>query len=161
MSLRATLSRRLQEIWTGTPWYGDPSARILDGITADVAARRFLPGTHTIWEIVLHMTAWTEEVATRVRGVGSKPPDRGDWPKMPEASPEAWAATLADLQQARRQLLAEIEATHEEDFHLHVKSFKDPSTDTGASRAHTVTGLIEHDAYHLGQIALLKKASRS
>ena len=161
MSLRATLTYRLQEIWTGTPWYGDNSAKILDGIVAEVAAKRFLSGTHTIWELVLHMTAWTEEVASRVRGVGSKEPDRGDWPPVKATSPDAWAAALAELQQARQQLLTEIDRSHEEDFHLHVKSFKEPFIDTGATRAHTVSGLIEHDAYHLGQIAMLKKAGRS
>lgn len=160
MSLRGTLSRRLQEVWSGNPWYGDSSAKILDSISAAEAAHR-VTGVHSIWEIVLHMTAWTEEVGARVRGAGAKAPDRGDWPPVAATTAEAWDAALHDLGEARRALLAEIESVHEEDLHLHVKSHSSPFTDTGSTRAHTLNGLVEHDAYHLGQVALLKKAVRA
>lgn len=161
MSLRHTLARRLKEGWHEAPWYGDSSDRILSGISAADAARVVMPGTHSIWEIVLHMTAWTEAVTARVRGAGAKLPDRGDWPKVESTSPDAWTATLAELAAARRALLAEIDATHEEDIQIHVKNHSPPFADTGVSRAGTVTGLVEHDAYHLGQIALLKRAIRA
>lgn len=161
MSLRGTLTHRLKDTWHGSPWYGDPSDKILAGITAAEAARRIAPDTHTIWEIVLHMTAWTETVAERVRGLGAKAPERGDWPAMPaDPSADAWVRTLGDLEKARQSLLAEIEATHEEEIQIHVRSHSPPFKDTGISRAGTVAGLIEHDAYHLGQVALLKRAVR-
>jgi uncharacterized damage-inducible protein DinB len=161
MSLRQTLKHRLNDAWHGSPWYGDSSEKILTGITAEEAARRLAPGTHTIWEIVLHVTAWTEAVAARVRGLGSKAPDRGDWPKADVTTQDAWIAALADLETARLQLQADLDAAHEEDLHLHVKNFAAPFADTGITRAGTVVGLIEHDAYHLGQIALLKRALRA
>jgi uncharacterized damage-inducible protein DinB len=161
MSLRHTLAHRLKDTWHGSPWYGDPSDKVIGGITATEASKRIAPGTHTIWEITLHMVAWTETVAARVRGLGSKAPDRGDWPAMPAASADAWAASLAELASAREQLLGDVHAAHEEDFHLHVKQHDSPFGDTGISRAGTVAGLIEHDTYHLGQIALLKRAVRA
>lgn len=161
MSLRQTLSHRLRETWSGNPWYGDSSARILDGIAPDDAVRRVAPGTHTIWEIVLHMTAWTEAVAARVRGQGARAPERGDWPAQPGASPAAWAAALETLRAARDDLLRAIDEAHEEDLHVHVRNHSPPFADTGISRAGTVAGLIEHDAYHLGQVALLKRAVRA
>lgn len=160
MSLRQTLSHRLRETWNGNPWYGDSSARILGGISSADAVRRLAPGTHTIWEIVLHMTAWTETVAARVRGRGARAPERGDWPAQPDASPAAWAAAVEALAAAREDLLRAIDEAHEEDLHVHVRNHSPPFADTGVSRAGTVAGLIEHDAYHLGQIALLKRAAR-
>jgi uncharacterized damage-inducible protein DinB len=36
----------------------------------------------------------------------------------------------------------------------------DSSGSIGNTRSATASGLIEHDVYHLGQIALLKKALR-
>ena len=161
MSLRLTLQHRLNDAWHGTPWYGESSEAILKGITAEEAARRLAPDTHTIWQIVLHMTAWTEAVAGRVRGIGAKAPERGDWPAVESTTPEAWAAALADLATARKQLLADVDASHEEDIQIHVKNYSAPFADTGISRAGTVVGLIEHDAYHIGQIALLKRAVRA
>jgi len=160
MSLRYTLAQRLKECWHGSPWYGDSSDKILSGISAADAARVVIPGTHSIWQIVLHMTAWTEAVAARVRGAGAKLPDRGDWPTVESTAPEAWNALLAELAAARDALLSEIDATHEEDIQIHVKNHSPPFADTGISRAGTVMGLAEHDAYHLGQVALLKRAIR-
>lgn len=160
MSLRLTLAHRLKDVWHGSPWYGDPSDKILSGITAAEASQRIAPGTHTIGEIVAHMTAWTETAAARVRGVGSKAPDRGDWPAGNGASDAAWNTTLTELAAAREQLLGDLHAAHEEDLHLHVKQHDAPFGDTGISRAATITGLVEHDTYHLGQIALLKRAIR-
>lgn len=161
MSLRGTLSARLIDIWRGNPWFGDCSQKILGGVTAAEASRRIAPGTHTIWEIVAHMTAWTETASARVRGAGAKAPERGDWPAVTATSDAAWAAALATLETARAELLAEIEGTHEEDIQIHVKNHSPPFADTGISRAGTVAGLIDHDAYHLGQIAMIKRAVRS
>lgn len=160
MSLRATLTHRLKVAWHGAPWFGESSDVILRGVTADEASRRIAPGTHTIWEVVMHMTAWTEAVAARVRGAGAKAPERGDWPAVTSASSADWTAALAALDAARRELLDEIENTHEEEIQIHVKNHSTPFADTGISRAGTVSGLIEHEAYHLGQIALLKRAIR-
>ena len=160
MSLRSTLAHRLNDTWHGSPWYGDSSDRILGGVGADEAARRLAPGAHTIWEIVLHMIAWTETVAARVRGAGAKSPDRGDWPAMTDTSPAAWTQVLADLDAARRDLLAVIDGTHEEEMQVHVRNHSPPFADTGISRAGTIAGLIEHDIYHLGQVAQLKRALR-
>lgn len=157
MSLRSTLTYRLKDVWHGSPWYGEPSDRILADITADVAARHLAPATHTIWEIVLHMTAWTEAATVRARGAGAKAPDRGDWPVIGEASANAWAAALNDLARARQELLSVIEETHEEDLQVPVRAHSPPFADTGISRAGTIAGLIEHDIYHLGQVALLKR----
>jgi uncharacterized damage-inducible protein DinB len=161
MTLRQTLAHRLKDTWHGSPWYGDPSDKILAGITAAEAARQVMPDTHTIWQLVLHMTAWTETAAQRVRGLGSKAPDRGDWPAVGDTSDAAWQGALAELKTARESLLEEINLTHEEDVQLHVKQHDPPFKDTGMSRAGTVYGLIEHDIYHLGQIAQLKRALRA
>ncbi|HVZ50064.1 MAG TPA: DinB family protein [Gemmatimonadaceae bacterium] len=158
MSLRSTLTQRLKDTWHGAPWYGDPSDKILGGIAAVDAARRIAPGAHTIWEIVAHMVAWTETVAARVRGAGAKSPERGDWPAITDTSDAAWQALLEELATARRDLLATINEAHEEDIQIHVRNHMPPFADTGISRAGTVSGLVEHDVYHLGQIALLKRA---
>jgi uncharacterized damage-inducible protein DinB len=161
VTLRATLVNRLKDTWHGTPWYGDPSDKILAGITAVEATKKISPDAHSIWQIVLHMTAWTETATARVRGMGSKAPDRGDWPAVGETSDAAWSATLEDLAKVRRELIEEINVTHEEELQLHVKNHNPPFGDTGMSRSGTVLGLIEHDIYHLGQVALIKRAIRS
>lgn len=43
----------LHSIYDGDPWHGSSITEVLNGVDADVAARRSFPDAHTIWEIVL------------------------------------------------------------------------------------------------------------
>ena len=158
MSVRANLSQRLLTVWNGEPWHGSSSSTIMKGITADEAKAHPLPGAQSIWETLLHMTAWTEEATSRMNGGESKPPARGDWPQVNGSTQEEWLAAQGDLLAARKALLQSIEGSHEESLYLQVPKKGDTAHATGATRAHTVNGLADHDVYHLGQIALLKKS---
>ena len=57
---------QLEREHAGDPWHGSPLSAILDGITAGDAALKPLAGAHSIWELVLHMTAWKREVRRRL-----------------------------------------------------------------------------------------------
>jgi uncharacterized damage-inducible protein DinB len=160
MSLRATLRDRLLNVWVGTPWHGASSKQIHSDITAPEAAARPIPGVQTIWETTLHMIAWTEEVANRLNGKPARDPDRGDWPSMPDPTAEKWTETISQLGAARQSVLDALEKAHEEDLYMMVPKGEN-GVSTGTTRSATASGLIEHDVYHLGQIALLKKALRN
>ncbi len=160
MSVRQNLSNQLLTVWNGDPWYGSSSSKILAGITAPEALAHPLPGAQSIWETVLHMTAWTEEVASRVNGGESGAPGRGDWPPVKGSSQDEWMAAQGDLLTARKALLKALEGSHEESLFLQVPK-KGEAHASGATRAQTLSGLADHDVYHLGQIALLKKSLKS
>ncbi len=161
MSVKANLSQRLLTVWNGEPWYGSSSSVILKGVTAEEAVAHPLPGAQSIWETLLHMTAWAEETLSRMNGGESKDPARGDWPKVIGSTQEQWMDAQADLLTARKALLEAIENSHEESFFLQVPKKGETTHSTGATRAVTVNGLADHDVYHLGQIALLKKSLKS
>ena len=160
MSLRATLHDRLMTVWAGDPWHGSSSKKILEDITAAEATQRPLVGVQSIWECTQHLIAWTEEVTERISGASGKAPTRGDWPAIADTSAAAWSATLADLKAARLALLAAIEKSHEEELYSVVAKASDGAPSSPMTRAQTISGLIDHDIYHLGQIAMLKKAIR-
>ena len=107
------------------------------------------------------MVAWTEEATSRVRGNRAKSPDRGDWPSVTDTSEQAWTAVTAELRAARYALLEAIEKAHEEDLYVLVGARGDADTSAKVTRAQTASGLGDHDVYHLGQVALLKKAIRA
>ena len=54
----------------------------LDGVTADQAARAPCRNGHTIWELVLHVTAWKNETRKRLSGAPASLPEEGDWPEV-------------------------------------------------------------------------------
>src|SRR5687767_5850318 len=70
MSVTETeITRILDELnraHSGDAWYGTPVTQILAGVDHGQAAARPFEGVHTIWEIVLHMTAWKNEVRRRL-----------------------------------------------------------------------------------------------
>jgi uncharacterized damage-inducible protein DinB len=160
MSLRATLNERLMQVWAGTPWHGSSSKEILGDISAEEAAARPLAGVHSIWEITLHMVAWTEEVTSRVRGNHAADPLRGDWPAPTALDAEAWIATTGELRTARYALLEALEKALEENLYMRVAPASADSQATAVTRAQTVAGLADHDVYHLGQISMLKAEGR-
>jgi uncharacterized damage-inducible protein DinB len=157
----AILIDELRRAWDGQPWHGSPVAEILAGIPAARAAARPLPAAHTIWEIALHLTAWTREVERRLRGEVPGMPAEGDWPRPGEAGGEpAWKQACEDLGTAHRELLAAVEGFPAERLSEPVGGLTYVAElGTGITHAVMLHGLAQHHAYHAGQIALLRKAS--
>jgi uncharacterized damage-inducible protein DinB len=148
----------LQREHDGDPWHGSPLKSILDGVDAAQAARRPLSGAHSIWELVLHVTGWKREVAKRVGGgAASEPPD-GDWPEVGEPTEARWKKSLADLESAHRDLIRAIEVLPEHTLFEPTNDPRDRPLGAGVSYYVLLHGAAQHDVYHAGQIALLKKA---
>ena len=145
------------EIHGGDPWHAFSTMRILAGITARQAAALPGGGAHSIWEIVLHMTAWTHEVAARLGGSEPGDPAEGDWPPVGEATDARWQAALEALDTAQRELSNAVEAVPEALWHERPGGVRDASLGTGKTRLETLEGLAVHHGYHAGQIALLKR----
>ena len=142
----------------GPAWHGASLAQNLDGINADQAASRPLPDAHSVWEIVLHMTGWTREVARRLEGGEPGPPAEGDWPAIGRVSEQAWASARAALGEAHAALAVAVDRFPEARWRDRVGGERDAPLGTGVSYAAMVTGLLQHDAYHGGQVGLLRKA---
>lgn len=146
------------EVHAGDPWHGFSTRRILQGITAPQAAAHPAGRAHSIWEIVLHMTAWTREVAARLTGREPGDPPEGDWPPVGDTSAAHWEAALTALDDAQ-QLLGEVATQVADDrWNRPVGGARDPALGTGKTCRETLEGLAIHHAYHAGQIALLKSA---
>ncbi len=149
---------QLERGFRGDPWYGGSVLRVLDGITAETAAARPVRGAHSIWELVLHMTGWKREVLARFRGATAGEPVGGDWPAAPGRDGAAWRAALADLTAAHEELIGELRGSTDAVLDAPVRDERNPALGTGLAQWQTLQGILQHDIYHLGQIALLKRA---
>lgn len=133
-------------------WHGSALAELLIDVTPAQAASRPIAGAHTIWELVLHVTAWTEIARERLIGSAkADPTPEEDWPPVGDTSPGAWRSALERLKEAHRELAADV-ARLDDSMLIGRVPGKDHSVLV------MVHGIVEHDAYHGGQIALLKKA---
>jgi uncharacterized damage-inducible protein DinB len=148
---------QLEREHTGDPWHGSPLHAILDYVTAAQAAARPLRGAHSIWELVLHMTGWKNEVRRRLSGAPASDPEGGDWPAVGERTDEAWRKAVGRLDKAHQDLMNAIRAMPESKLHEPTNDVRDRPLGTGVSYYVLLHGIVQHDVYHAGQIAILKK----
>ena len=149
----------LEREHSGDAWHGSPLRELLKGITCEVAAARPIRNVHSVWEIVLHMTAWKNEVRRRLSGAPAGDPEEGDWPEVPSPTAEAWDAAVERLEQAQRALVAAVKALPESKLHDPTNDERNRAAGTGVSYYVLLHSIVQHDAYHAGQIALVRKGS--
>jgi hypothetical protein len=144
------LVQRYDQTMSGEAWYGDPVWKILQAIDAPCAAAKLLPGTHNIWQLVMHMEFW-ERIAARRFSAPVTPEEAGNFPATPAAEEAEWQKTLESFHTSNREFRRTISAFD--------SSVLDKNTPGGQhSFRYELVGVIEHHIYHGGQIALLKKA---
>ena len=152
---------QLERAHAGDPWHGSSRAALLADVTAEEARTRPSPALPSIWQLVLHMTAWTREVTRRLRGGLAAEPEMGDWPAVPTVPDErAWRAALAALDEAHVALRDALRGFTSARLAERVGDERTASLGTGVTFAQTINGVVQHDAYHSGQVALVKKLLR-
>jgi uncharacterized damage-inducible protein DinB len=143
----------LRATFEGEPWHGPSVKSTLKEITASQASDRPLSACHTIHELISHMTAWRTFTSEKLSGQGEYDitTSEQDWPATVNDSEDAWQQTLLKLENSQQQLLAALS-----------KATDDKLRETVLGRKYDfyflLHGIIQHDLYHLGQIAMLKKA---
>lgn len=142
----------------GLAWHGPALAENLAQLTAADAAAHPVPGAHSIWEIVLHTTAWAGEVRRRLEGGDPALPAEGDWPAVTDASERGWTLARERLRAAHDSLADAVRRMPESRWSHRVGVERDAPLGTGVTYAAMVAGLLQHDAYHGGQIGLLRRA---
>ena len=148
------IKKELERIMTGQPWYGSPIRDVLNGIDAKSAAARPIANAHTIWEILLHMTAWKIWVRRALDGETKELTPAEDWAKPGETSEPAWSAAVETFMKENQALITRIGSFPEERIAEKVAGKEFPYW-------FLLHGVIQHDLYHAGQIGLLKKALSS
>jgi uncharacterized damage-inducible protein DinB len=143
---------QMDRAFSGDAWHGPPLRSLIDGLLAEDCSKHPVEGAHSIWEIVQHITAWNTIVRHELAGEGQSVTPEQDWPPVCEVSEAAWQRTVENLVEARSRLRAAVHGLG--DAQLDEK----PSKRTGNSRYVMLHGVVQHDLYHAGQIAVLKKA---
>ena len=151
MSEVERIQQQLKAALEGPAWSGPSVLEVLEGVSAARAAKRSIKGAHSIWEITLHIAVWEDVVRRRAMGEKFIPTDEQDWPAVKVKTPAAWQAVIRKLK-AGNKALREV-----------VGGFDDARLDQilvpggTASAYRTFHGAVQHDLYHAGQIAVLKK----
>jgi hypothetical protein len=124
-----------------------PLAELLGGVSMSEALRRPTPNGKNIWEIVLHLAKWNENIVDRVQWRDPQRPDEdAHWPKPPlNPTEEAWLAAQTRL---------------DESFAAVAHMLETVSLDEIQASKYCLGDLVcrfTHAGYHIGQITKIRE----
>ena len=146
------LEEQLRRALEGEAWHGPSVLELLAGVSAAQAASHPIAGAHSIWELVLHLRTDYDLVLRRMAGDGRELIAAEGWPACPAPTEENWQQTVQELELWNRKLRQAV------------RDFPDERLDDllVAESPYTAytqfIGVTQHNLYHAGQIALLKRA---
>jgi uncharacterized damage-inducible protein DinB len=144
--------KNLAALYDGQPWFGDNISSILAGVSSQMAAER--PGklNHSIAEIISHLIAWHYFVIEKMKGNETYEvwETELNWPPVVSLTDEEWQKAKDDLQKSYALLLQQIERMPESLLNSAVSGRK-------YNFRLMLQGIAQHDIYHAGQMAIIKK----
>jgi uncharacterized damage-inducible protein DinB len=154
------MSREIRRIETqlrlsfeGPAWHGPSVLEALEGVSAEEACRHPIAGAHSIWELVLHLSAAYRLVLRRLEGDDTQLTAEEDWPAVAEPTSADWQGAIDGLRELNGQLRRAV-------LHFDPERLDEPLVAEPPYTAYTqFIGMTQHDLYHAGQIVLLKRAS--
>ncbi|MCZ2855886.1 MAG: DinB family protein [Candidatus Bathyarchaeota archaeon] len=146
----------LRQTFDGRAWHGPSFTDVLNGVDKTQAIERPIKARHTIWEIVNHCTFWMEAV-TRALHSESMPDIESteDWSKMGKTD-EDWTNAQEKLKKAYEELVNSTKNLNEAQLTQKIHGSYDGQPYATAYRR-MLHGISDHNTYHAGQIALLRK----
>jgi uncharacterized damage-inducible protein DinB len=153
MSEAGRLADQIRRAFEGDAWHGDSLLQILAGVTAKTAAAQPIPNAHNIWQLVLHIAAWDDAVTRRAGGTAVTLTDEENFPPVKDNSEAAWRQTLDAVKKTHNNLVRVVTAFPDARLEEQVPGKTQPDYDF----YYLFSGVVQHELYHAGQIALLKK----
>jgi len=142
----------------GSAWHGGPTPLMaLRGVTA--AAARWVParGRHSIWELALHIAYWDYAVRRLLEPDAPKfSRSPANWPAVPaRADARAWAADRRLLAREHELLVRAVRRFDRARWNRRLPDSR------RWTYGEMIVGIVVHDAYHTGQIQMLKRLWRA
>jgi uncharacterized damage-inducible protein DinB len=146
------LADQLERSFRGGAWHGPSLLEAVADVDAASAVARLAPAVHTIHELAWHSAFWIDASRRRIQGEEIEGLAPGvDFPPPPSDPAAAWRETLDRLEQVHRAL-------HELVLSLEDERLEDPVSGSDPTVRGLLLGLVQHNAYHAGQIVILRKA---
>jgi uncharacterized damage-inducible protein DinB len=146
------IAEQLKEAYEGDPWFGKNAARLL----AEAGAVNVFEkpnGQHSLLELLWHLINWREFTLSRLRGGSEgdvKTFEVNDWRALDHSNKQLWDEGLKTLGAVHTELVNSIQQQQDNLLMERVPG-RDYTYRT------LLNGIVQHDIYHLGQIAYVTK----
>jgi uncharacterized damage-inducible protein DinB len=151
MTEAGRVAEQLRNAFEGEAWHGPAVLELLADVDAATAAAHPLPEVHSIWELVLHIAAWDDAVNRRIvlkRALQLN--NAENFPVVQDKSAAAWKKAVAHVKRTHAELLRTVTALPDQRLTERVPGKK-------YDIRFMLEGVAQHELYHAGQIAILKK----
>jgi uncharacterized damage-inducible protein DinB len=153
MSETERLADQIRRAFKGEAWHGDSVLELLAKVDAKTAAAHPIKNAHSIWELILHVAAWDDAVRRRTGGKAVTLSDQENFPPVHDTSEAAWRKAVDHLKHTHDQLVKAVAAFPDSRLMEQVPG----KTAKYYNFFYMFSGIVQHELYHAGQIALLKK----
>jgi uncharacterized damage-inducible protein DinB len=143
---------QLQESFNGDPWFGRNAQKLLAEVQEEMAFKK-PNGQHSIIELVWHMINWREFVISRFSKEESKDLhyfEANDWRQLDNTNKSLWKQGLDKLNETQKVLINILKGQTDDVLENNVE-------ERTYNFRNLLNGIVQHDIYHLGQIAYLVK----
>jgi uncharacterized damage-inducible protein DinB len=154
MSETARLADQIRRAFDGDAWHGDSVLELLNGVDAKIAAAHPIKNAHSIWDLVLHIAAWDDAVLGRTGGEALELSDEQNFPPVKDTGEAAWRNAIEHAKHAHNELVKAVAAFPGSRLQERVPG----KAESHHNFFYMFSGIVQHELYHAGQIALLKKA---
>jgi uncharacterized damage-inducible protein DinB len=146
------IADQLHRAFYGDAWHGPAVMEVLADVKAATAIAKPLPDVHSIWELALHIEVWDRSGLVRLQGTVFQPTGLDNFP-LPSSTPNetAWKKAVAQVKRTHDTLVKTIAALSDDRLNDRVPG-------KPYNFYHLFHGIAQHELYHAGQIAILKKA---
>jgi len=145
------IADQLRRAFDGSAWHGPALLELLEDIDAVTAAARPIANVHSIWELVLHIAVWDRSGLVRLGGEKYQPTGDHNFPPVNKASETAWRKAVAETKRIHEKLVETVASLPDARLWDRVPGKR-------YDFYHLLHGIVQHELYHAGQIAVLKKA---
>ncbi len=142
---------QLTENFSGEPWFGRNIQVILGEINEEIASQK-PSGQHSILELLYHMINWRLFAINRLEKSSStvKSFEENDWQVLDHNDKSLWQKGIEQLNMTQHKLVYLLKSMNDEEL-------QNPVHERDYENRTLINGIIQHDIYHLGQIAYIKK----
>jgi uncharacterized damage-inducible protein DinB len=143
---------QFEKIFYGGAWHGPSVLEVLGNIPAEKAAYKPVKNAHSIREISLHINTWQSYTQRKLAGEpAAEPLPEEDWPEVKDTSQSSWENTITKLKDSAAALIEFLSKLDENILDNNIAG-------KNITYYFLLHGLIQHNVYHAGQIARLRKA---
>lgn len=146
------IAEQLKDAYEGDPWFGKNATQLLAEAEA-VNVFSTPNGQHSILELLWHMLTWREFTLSRIRTSAEKNSayfEQHDWRELDNSDKTLWHEGLKKFSLLHNELLEVLQQQQD-------SLLIEPVPERNYNFRKLLYGIVQHDIYHLGQIAYIIK----